>query len=117
MRHRKEGRKFHRKKGQRAAFVRSVLLAFLKAGKMETTEPRAKSIRPAAERLISIAKKNDVATKRLLLSRLHDRKIVQKLVDDIAPRYASRNGGYVRITKLQKTRKRDATRLVEISFV
>jgi len=117
MRHRKEGRKFHREKGQRKAFVRSVLLAFLKIGKIETTEARAKSIRPMAERAITIAKKGGVANRRLLLARLHDKKVVQKLMDDLGPRYADRKGGYARITKLAKTRKRDATRLVEISLV
>lgn len=117
MRHRKEGRKFHREKGQRKAFVRSILLAFLKHGKIETTEPRAKSIRPMAERAVTIAKKGGVANRRLLIARLHDKKIVQKLMDDIAPRYADRKGGYTRITKLAKIRKRDATKLVEISFI
>ncbi len=117
MRHRKEGRKFHREKGQRQAFMRSVLLAFLKNGKIKTTEARAKSIRPLAEKAITLAKKGGVANRRLLLSRLHDKKIVQKLMDDLGPRYADRKGGYARITKLQKTRKRDATRLVEISLV
>jgi large subunit ribosomal protein L17 len=117
MRHRKEGRKFHRTKGQRQAFVRSILLALLKRGKIETTEARAKSIRPMAERAITIAKKGGVANRRLLLARLHDKKIVQKLMDDIGPRYADRKGGYARITKLAKTRKRDATRLVSIELV
>jgi large subunit ribosomal protein L17 len=117
MRHRKEGRKFHRTKGPRAAFVRSILLAFLKNGKIETTEARAKSIRPMAERAITIAKKGGVANRRLLLARLHDKKVVQKLMDDLAPRYADRKGGYARITKLAKFRKRDATQLVEISLV
>lgn len=117
MRHRKEGRKFHRTKGPRASFVRSILLAFLKSGKIETTEARAKSIRPMAERAITIAKKGGVANRRLLLARLHDKKIVQKLMDDLAPRYADRKGGYARITKLSKFRKRDATKMVSIELV
>lgn len=93
------------------------MLALFKSGKIETTEARAKSIKPLVEKAITLGKKGDVASRRLLLSRLHDRKIVQKVFDDLAPRYADRKGGYTRIVKLGKTRKRDATRLVEISFV
>lgn len=117
MRHRKEGRKFHREKGQRASFMRSLAVALIKHGKMETTEARAKATRPVVERLVTIAKKGDLAARRLLLSRLHDKKMVQKLVDDLAKKYADRKGGYLRITKLAKTRKRDGSRLTEISFV
>lgn len=117
MRHKKEGRKFHRKTGQRKAFVRSLMLALLKTGKIKTTEARAKEIKPLVEKAITLAKKQDLASRRLLISRLHDKKIVQKVCDDLAKKYADRRGGYTRIVKLGVVRKRDATRMVEISFV
>lgn len=117
MRHKKEGRKFHRKTGQRKAFVRSLMLNLFKVGKIKTTEARAKEIKPLVEKAITLAKKQDLASRRLLLSRLHDKKIVQKVYDDLAVKYMDRKGGYTRIIKLGITRKRDATKMVEISFV
>jgi large subunit ribosomal protein L17 len=117
MRHRKEGRKFHRKTGQRRSFVRTLMLAFFKSGKIKTTEARAKEIKPLVEKAITLAKKQDLASRRLLLSRLHDKKIVQKLCDELAKKYAERRGGYTRITKLAITRKRDATRMVSLELI
>lgn len=97
--------------------MRSLMNALIKVGKIETTETRAKAIKPLVEKAVTLAKKQDLASRRLLLSRLHDKKIVQKVCDDLAPRYAERRGGYLRIVKLAKIRKRDGSRLVEISFV
>lgn len=117
MRHRKVGRKFHRKAGPRRAFMRSLICALIKSESIETTEARAKSLRPDFEKALTMAKKGDVASRRILLQRIHDKPLVHKLVDDIAPRYKDRKGGYTRITKLAKVRKRDGSRLVEISLV
>jgi len=118
MRHAKENsKKFHRKTGQRRAFLRGLIASLFRAGKIETTEIRAKAIRPAAEKLISLAKKQNLASRRLLLSRLQDKQLVSKLMDQIAPRYAERKGGYVRIIKSGKVRKRDGTRLATIELV
>jgi large subunit ribosomal protein L17 len=64
-----------------------------------------------------MAKKGDVASRRILLQRIQNKPLVHKLVDDIASRYKDRKGGYTRITKLAKVRKRDGSRLVEISLV
>ncbi|MDO8504827.1 MAG: 50S ribosomal protein L17 [Candidatus Liptonbacteria bacterium] len=117
MRHGKEGKKFHRERGQRKAFMRSLMNALIKHGKMETTETRAKAVKPLVEKAVTMAKKKNLASRRLLIARLHDRKVVQKLCDEIADKYATRKGGYLRITKLAKVRKRDGTRLVSIEFV
>lgn len=117
MRHRKVGRKFHRKTGQRRAFMRSLVCALIKSESIETTEARAKSLRPDFEKALTMARRGDVASRRLLLQKIHDKPLVHKLVDDIAPRYKGRTGGYTRITKLAKVRKRDGSRLVEISLV
>ncbi len=117
MRHRKEGKKFNRLTGQRRSFLRNLVSNLIRDEKIETTEVRAKAIRPQAERMVSIAKKGDLAARRLLLSRLHDKKIVVKLIEEIGPRYKERKGGYLRITKSGKTRKRDSGRTALIEFV
>ena len=65
-----------------------------------TTVAKAKALRPVAEKLITKAKKNDLHNKRLVMSVITDREVTAKLFDDIAPRYAERNGGYLRILKL-----------------
>ncbi len=116
MQHRKKGKKFHRLTSQRRSFMRNLVSNLIRDEKIETTEARAKAIRPQAERIISIAKKGDLAARRLLLVRMHDKKIVGKLMEDIGPRYKERKGGYLRITKSGKLRKRDsgATALIEL---
>lgn len=117
MRHGKKGKKFNRKTGRRKSFLRNLVVALIRTGKMETTEVRAKAVRPIAERLITIAKKQDLASRRLLISRLHNQKAVERLMRDIAPRYAERKGGYLRIVKSGKVRKRDAAKTAIIELV
>jgi large subunit ribosomal protein L17 len=117
MQHHKKGKKFHRIKGQRAAFMRNLSSDLIRNGAIETTVVRAKAIRPVVEKLVSIAKKQTLASRRLLISRLHNTAVVERLVNDIGPRYATRPGGYLRITKLGKVRKRDGTSLAHIEFV
>jgi large subunit ribosomal protein L17 len=117
MRHRKAHRKFHRLAGPRRAFIRNLASELIRREKIETTEARAKEIRPLVERLVTIAKKQTLASRRLLLSRLHNQKVVKKLYDEIGPRYEKRPGGYLRISKLSKSRKRDGSRLSRVEFV
>lgn len=117
MRHRKEGKKFHRLAGRRRSFLRNLESDLIRSGKIETTVIRAKAVKPKVERLITIAKKQTLASRRLLLSRLHNPKVVKKLYEEIALRYADRKGGYLRITKLGKTRKRDGSKTATIEFV
>lgn len=118
MRHRKEGKKFGRKKGERKAFLTNLAADVIRSGKIETTEARAKAIKPIVERFVTIGKKGDLASRRTLLSRFsQNRKIVKKLCDEISPRYATRQGGYLRIVKTAKSRKRDGTQLVVLEFV
>ena len=69
-------------------------------GKIRTTEAKAKALRPIAERLITFAKRGDVASRRQVLKTVPDRDVVHKLFSEIGPRYAERNGGYTRILKL-----------------
>ncbi|RME60914.1 50S ribosomal protein L17 [Candidatus Parcubacteria bacterium] len=117
MRHRKKGRKFHRITGRRKSFLRNLAANFILSGKIETTVARAKSLRPLVERLITIARRGDLASRRLVLSRLHHKDATHKLVDEIAPRYLGRPGGYLRIRKLMRRRKRDGADLARVEFV
>ncbi len=116
MRHGKEGRKFGRKRGQRRAFVKGLAANLIVRRKMTTTEARAKEVRPVVERLVTHAKKQNLASLRFLLSKL-PKNAVYTLYHDIAPKYASRKGGYTRITKLAKRRVHDAAQMAVIEFV
>lgn len=113
----KDNKKFSRLRGARISFMRNLGNDLIRAGKIETTETRAKAIRPRVERLVSVAKNATVANRRLVASRVGNEKIVKKLFSDYGPKYAERKGGYLRIVKLADTRKRDGTRMARIEFV
>src|SRR5580698_1400322 len=117
MRHLKKGKKFSRLRGARISFVRNLANDLIRSGSIETTEVRAKAIRPVVERLVSFAKKQTLASRRVIISRVHNEKVAAKLYNELGPRYAERAGGYLRITKLATTRKRDGTRMARIEFV
>ena len=84
--------------------------------RINTTEAKAKAVRPVAEKLITFAKKGDVAARREVLKRIPDRDVVHKLFSEIGPRYAERSGGYTRILKLGQ-RRGDAARMARIELV
>lgn len=117
MRHLKKGKKFHRKRGQRRAFLRNLANDLIREDSIETTEDRAKAIRFLVERAITIAKKQNLAALRLILKKLHNKDSVAKVYGELAKRYAERNGGYLKIIKLSKRRKRDGARMARIEFV
>lgn len=117
MRHLKKGKKFHRLKGQRQAFLRNLANDLVRSGKIETTEARAKAVRPIVERLVTHAKRQTLANRRLIFKRTHNKTITEKLYGELGPRYAERRGGYLKIVKLSKSRKRDGTRMARIEFV
>jgi len=107
MKHHKAGRTLGRKKGQRTALLRSLARSLVMHEKITTTTARAKELRPFVEQLITGAKKADVASRRLLASRLGGAPdAVKKLHDTLAPRYAARIGGYTRIVKMGPVGKR-----------
>jgi len=116
MRHLKKGRKFHRKKGQRTALFKSLINNLISEEKIETTEAKTKEIRSRMEKLITIGKKQNLAALRTLLSRL-PKKSAEKLYYQISPRYQNRKGGYLRIIKGAKRRKKDGTKMAIIEFV
>ena len=97
--------------------MRNLSNDLIRNGKIDTTEVRAKAIRPVVEKLVTTAKKQTLAARRTLLSRVQNDKVVTKLYNDLAPRYAERHGGYLRITKLGKARKRDGAFMARIEFV
>lgn len=101
MKHHKTGRKFGRVRKVRTSLMRSLLRSLILNGRIETTIAKARELRPAVEKMVTIAKNDTLANRRLVVSRLgNDNESTQKLFGDIAPKYTDRNGGYTRITKL-----------------
>ncbi|PIR88571.1 MAG: 50S ribosomal protein L17 [Candidatus Harrisonbacteria bacterium CG10_big_fil_rev_8_21_14_0_10_44_23] len=109
-------RKFGRKKGPRKLFVQGLASNLIMREKITTTTARAKEIRPVVEKMVTMARKGDLASFRNLMKKL-PKKSAEKLYYDIAPKYKSRKGGYLRITKTGKLRKRDASEQSVIEFV
>jgi len=116
MNHLKVGRKFGRKRGERKAFFKGLAGNLIKKGKIETTEARAKEIKPIVERMVTTAKKQNLASFKRLISKL-DKASAEKLYYEVAPKYKNRAGGYLRIIKLGEFRKRDAGKKALIEFV
>lgn len=116
MRHRVAGRKLGRNTAQRKALFRNLVTELFRHEQIRTTEAKAKAIRPHAERLITLAKRGDMNSRRLAAQDLGDKEILRKLFGELAERYEDREGGYTRIYKLGP-RKGDAAPLVLISLV
>ncbi len=99
MNHRIKGRKLGRNSAHRKALFRNLSIALLQHELIKTTLPKAKELRPIVEKIITIAKTDSLANRRLAASILGNTEIIDKLFKDIGPRVASRNGGYTRILK------------------
>jgi len=99
MRHQKSGRKLNRNSSHRKAMFRNMSASLIKHEVIKTTLPKAKELRRVAEPLITMAKTDGVANRRLAFSRLRDKEAVGKLFVELGPRYATRPGGYLRILK------------------
>lgn len=99
MRHRQSGRKLNRNSSSRKAMFRNMATSLLRHELIKTTLPKAKELRRVAEPLITMAKSDSVANRRLAFDRLRDRDVVTKLFNELGPRYESRPGGYLRILK------------------
>ena len=99
MRHRKSGRQLNRNSSHRKAMFRNMAVSLMQHEVIKTTLPKAKELRRVAEPLITMAKTDSVAKRRLAFSRLRDRSIVTKLFNVLGPRYKERPGGYLRILK------------------
>jgi len=117
MRHHNNVRKFGRNKNQRNALLKGLALSLITHGKIETTEAKAKELRPYVEKIITKANIGTLASKRLVSSRLYNlTSEVDKLIKGIAPKYKDRKGGYTRITKLPR-RSGDASKMAVIEFI
>ena len=99
MRHRQSGRQLNRNSPHRKAMFRNMSTSLFKHELIKTTLPKAKELRRTAEPLITMAKTDSVANRRLAFSRLRDKEIVNKLFTELGPRYEDRPGGYLRILK------------------
>jgi large subunit ribosomal protein L17 len=99
MRHRLGLRKLNRTSSHRLAMFRNMTVSLLRHEVIKTTLPKAKELRRVAEPILTLAKKPTLANRRLAFARLRDRDMVVKLFDELGPRYAARNGGYLRILK------------------
>lgn len=97
--------------------MRSLAVNVIRRGKIETTVERAKALRPMVEKAITMAKKENLASRRALISSLQNEKAVAKLMEEIGPRYKDRRGGYMRIIRTGKVRKRDGVAVAVIEFV
>jgi large subunit ribosomal protein L17 len=99
--------------------MRGLLKELISHGRITTTEARAKELRPRIERLVTRAKSADLATTRLIASRLGNSQVsAKKLVSEIAPKFKTRNGGYTRITKLgARSARGDASKMAVIEFI
>jgi len=99
MRHQKTGRKLGRNSSHRKAMYRNMVTSLFKYGQLETTDAKAKELKPIAEKFITLAKKGDLHSRRLALSYMNEKTVAHKLFDDIKNGYLNRQGGYLRILK------------------
>ncbi len=116
MRHRVSGRHLGRDTSHRVALYRNLVTDLLRYERITTTEAKAKEIRPMAEKIITLGRRGDLHARRLAGRFVYDPKVVKKVFDDIAPRMATRPGGYLRITGLEP-RKGDGARMSVIELV
>mgnify|MGYP001595556393 CR=1 FL=1 len=111
----KKGKTFSRPRNQRNAMFKALASSLFLQGKIKTTEAKAKILKQVAEKYITRARNNSLANRRILASELAP-QITKKLVEEIAPKYASRQGGYTRVAKLGP-RKSDGARMAIIELV
>jgi large subunit ribosomal protein L17 len=100
MRHLVKGKKLRRNTAQRRALLRNLVTSFLEKERIQTTLAKAKAAKPIAEKMITLAKRNTLHTRRQALRFIYKRDVVKKLFDEIGPRFSERPGGYTRIVKI-----------------
>lgn len=116
MRHHKSGKKLNRNSSHRKAMFRNMIVSLVHHKTIKTTLPKAKELRRFAEPLVTMAKGDSVAKRRLVFSRLQDTRAVTELFDDLGPRYKERPGGYLRILKCGH-RRGDKAPIAIVQFV
>lgn len=117
MRHQNYGNKLGVKPAHRKSLLRNLSIELIDHGKIKTTHAKCKAIRSFLERLVTIAKTDSVANRRLVQRRLNNQDAVKRLFDEVAPKFKERNGGYTRILKLAGGRVGDGAKLSYIEFV
>jgi large subunit ribosomal protein L17 len=116
MRHRFAGRKLGWKSAHRTAALRSMSTSLFDHERIRTTLPRAKTLRPFAEKLITMSKRSDIHARRLVAREIHDPRVVKKLFDTLSARFVDRPGGYMRILKLGR-RQGDAAEMAIVELI
>jgi len=116
MRKRVYGRKLSRDTNERKALLRSLAVAFFTHDKIDTTEAKAKAVRPWLEKLVTRAKTNDLNSRRILMSEVPSPVVVERLLSAIGPTFSERPGGYTRLTRLGP-RSSDNAPIVRLEFV
>lgn len=116
MRHLSAGRKLNMNSSHRVALARSQATALFRHGRIKTTLTKAKNLQPFVEKLITTARGGDLHARRLISRDIHDVEVQRKLMNEIAPRFAARPGGYTRIYRLG-SRRGDATQEAYIELV
>ncbi|MEZ7197783.1 50S ribosomal protein L17 [Pseudodesulfovibrio karagichevae] len=116
MRHRKSGRKLNRSNTHRAAMFKNMARALLTYEQIRTTEAKAKELRRIVDKLITLAIRNDLHSRRQAYKVLGSHQMVQRLFDEIGPRFAEAGGGYTRIVKMSQPRKGDCAPMVIIEL-
>ena len=111
-----QNRKLGKTSDQRRAMLRAMTTYLLENGQIKTTYARAKEVAPIAEKMITLAKKNNLASYRQVLSYITKEDVAKKLFDEIGPKYADRNGGYTRVVKIGP-RRGDAAEMAIIELV
>ena len=115
--HRIDGRKLSRKRGPRLALYKNLIVSVLRYERIQTTEAKGKEVRGQVERMITLAKRGDLAARRTVVSELpNEPLVVTKLFDEIAPKYADRTSGYTRIVKIGP-RPGDKAEIVQLELV
>lgn len=116
MRHRKKGKILDRKKAPREAMLRNLAEQIVLHERIQTTEAKAKAVKPLVEKAITTARANTLASRRKLMKIFYTKESVQKLLEVLGPRFANRPGGYTRIVKVGH-RKGDGAEMVQIELV
>jgi large subunit ribosomal protein L17 len=116
MRHQRAGKKLGRDPAHRKALYSNLAGALIEHGRIQTTEAKAKAVKPFAEKMITLGKRGDLHARRQALSELRSQDVVHRLFADVAPRFSERPGGYTRIIKLGP-RQGDAAEMVYLELV
>jgi large subunit ribosomal protein L17 len=117
MRHGKRRRKLSRNTAHRTALMRNLAKTLIKEEKIETTVAKAKELKKFADKLVTLAKKGDLASRRLVAREIQDKSILKKLFDTIAIKFTDRPGGYTRVVKTGKYRRGDGAETAIIAFI